>query len=102
MLLFHESSIPMRYGTQNFVLLFLAGESMLLFLKIATPHIVYGAESIVVSKMIKILLTWSPYTLYRSVLFMQDSHCLMTPQVDYSVDLLDDDTDTESSFFASF
>ncbi len=86
------------------MLLLIVGESISrLYLGVATPPIIYGAVSIFASKMIKIVtIVESIYSLYRSVLFMQDSHCLMAPQVAYSAESLVDDTDTGSSDFASF
>jgi hypothetical protein len=44
----------------------------------------------------------SIYSLYRSVLFMEESYSLLSTQVAYSVEFMFDDTDTGSSDFAFF
>jgi hypothetical protein len=56
------------------------------YLKDATPLIVYGAESMFASKDDQHYYYRGVHLLFVSfsTVFMQDSHCLMTPQIAYS------------------
>jgi hypothetical protein len=65
----------------------LQGKQYRLYLEVATPLIVYGAESMFASKDDQNYYYRGVYLLFVSfsTVFMQDSHCLMTPQIAYSV-----------------